>query len=132
MINSFKIWLVMILLSFNGLAQQRNWVAPIEANNLFNPLKGDVLSITEGKKIYTSMCVVCHGTSGKGNGVAGVSLEPHPANFLSITIKDESDGAIFWKITEGRAPMASYKTLLTEKQRWQLVSYIRKLENMIK
>ena len=74
------------------------------------------------------MCVICHGEIGKGNGAASVALETHPANFLAIEIKNESDGAIFWKMTEGRPPMASYKTLLTDQQRWELVCYIRKLE----
>ena len=74
------------------------------------------------------MCAICHGESGKGNGSASVALDPHPANFLSIKVRHESDGAIFWKMSEGRPPMAGYKALLTEQQRWQLVAYIRKLE----
>lgn len=75
------------------------------------------------------MCVICHGDKGKGNGAAGVSLTPRPANFLAITVRHESDGAIFWKLSEGNPPMASYKTLLTETQRWQLVLFIRQLES---
>jgi hypothetical protein len=43
-------------------------------------------------------------------------------------LKKESDGVIFWKITNGKPPMASYEELLTEDQRWELVNYIRELE----
>jgi hypothetical protein len=32
----------------------------------------------------------------------------------------ESDGALFWKITEGKAPMTSYEKLLPEEDRWHL------------
>ncbi len=117
-----------ILISVKTFSQGSTWVAPASADKITNPLKGDASSATEGKKIYESMCVICHGEKGKGNGAAGVSLTPRPANFLAITVRHESDGAIFWKLSEGNPPMASYKTLLTETQRWQLVNYIRQLE----
>ncbi len=110
-------------------SQQSKWKAPSSADKLVNPLKGNPASIQEGKKIYESMCSICHGDKGKGNGAAGVSLSPRPANFLVITVRNESDGAVFWKLSEGNPPMASYKGLLTEPQRWQLVNYIRQLES---
>lgn len=111
------------------MAQHSKWAAPASTDQIVNPLKGDENAALEGKKTYESMCLVCHGDKGKGNGAASVALDPHPANFLSIDVRHESDGAIYWKMTEGRPPMASYKTLLTETQRWQLVNYIRRLEN---
>ena len=104
------------------------WAAPKSQDALQNPLKDDPAAVLEGKKIFTATCAICHGETGKGNGAASVALDPRPANFLSINVRNESDGAIFWKMTQGRPPMASYKTLLTETQRWQLVEYIRKLE----
>jgi len=110
-------------------AQEDTWKAPKYANDLKNPLKGDESAIADGKKIFNQMCAICHGTKGKGNGAAGQSLDPKPSNFLSLNVRNESDGTIFWKLTEGRPPMASYKDLLTENQRWMLVNYIRELEN---
>jgi mono/diheme cytochrome c family protein len=104
------------------------WEAPSSANNLKKPFKGNAAAIAEGKTLYMSMCNVCHGPTGKGNGDASVTLSPQPANFLSIEIENESDGAIFWKLTQGKPPMASYKDLLTDDQRWKLVTYIRNLE----
>ena len=104
------------------------WIAPKTADTIVNPLGSNPKAILDGQKIYTSMCAICHGDSGKGNGTASVALDPRPANFLRLDIRNESDGAIFWKLTEGRPPMASYKTLLTDQQRWQLVNYIRRLE----
>ncbi|NOY46809.1 MAG: cytochrome c [Chlorobi bacterium] len=65
---------------------------------------------------------------GDGKGGGGVSLNPKPANFLALSVSDQTDGALFWKLTEGKPPMASYKDLLSENQRWKLISYIRTLE----
>jgi mono/diheme cytochrome c family protein len=42
-------------------------------------------------------------------------------------VQQQSDGALFYKITEGRGPMPSFKTTLTEQQRWDVVNHIRTL-----
>lgn len=124
----FGVTTLFISISTLVFSQASMWNAPASSDKLVNPFVGNAASVTEGKKIYESMCVICHGDKGKGNGAAGVALAPRPANFLAITVRHESDGAIFWKLTEGNPPMAAYKTLLSETQRWQLVNYIRQLE----
>jgi len=101
------------------------WKAPASANKLKNSVKGNATATAAGKKIYTQMCAICHGNKGKGDGMAGMSLNPRPTNFTTNKVQSQTDGAIYWKITEGRAPMASYKTALKSNQRWQLVNYIR-------
>jgi len=101
------------------------WKAPTSLDNVKNPLLGDLKATDKGKKLYKQMCVICHGDKGKGDGIAGASLNPRAANFTTDNIQTQSDGAIYWKITEGRAPMAAYKDILKEEQRWQLVNYIR-------
>lgn len=62
------------------------------------------------------MCVLCHSVQGKGNREAGLSLERKPANFLDLKVINQTDGNIFWKITNGKAPMATYEELLTDDQ----------------
>lgn len=112
-----------------GSSQSKEkWVAPKSADAVVNPLKGDVAATKEGKYTYFQLCVICHGDLGKGDGFAGISLNPKPGNFTSEAVQSQTDGAIYWKLTEGRSPMASYKTLLTDKQRWQLVNYIRTMK----
>jgi len=111
------------------MAQDTSWVPPKSAIDMKNPFAGDALAAAKGKMKFYQMCAICHGMKGDGKGGGGVSLNPRPANFLSIDIKNEPDGALFWKMTEGNPPMASYKELLTEDERWQLVTYIRILEH---
>ena len=121
--------ITLLLSTYSTLfAQDNTWVAPKSANDMKNPFAGNAAAAAKGKMMFNQMCAICHGRKGDGTGGGGVSLNPKPADFLSIRVKDESDGAIFWKLTNGNPPMASYKDMLTEDQRWQLVTYIRQLE----
>jgi mono/diheme cytochrome c family protein len=120
--------LSMIAIYSNKAFAQSTWKAPKEADKTVNPIKGDEKSVKKGKKIYVQMCVICHGAKGKGDGVAGAALKPKPANFTSKGVQAQSDGALFWKLTNGKAPMASYKELLTETQRWEVINYVRTLK----
>jgi mono/diheme cytochrome c family protein len=107
---------------------QTKWIAPAEANDLKNPLAGNTTVLAEAKQTYTSMCAPCHGNKGKGDGPAAIALNPKPADHTSKAIQDESDGSLYWKLTNGRGAMQSYKTNLTDQQRWGLINYIRSLK----
>jgi len=125
---SFLIVVILTIIGSNKIiAQDKEWVAPKYSNSLVNPFKGNQKATMEGKEIYNQMCVICHGMNGEGNGEAGLTLDRKPVSFLAINTKNETDGAIFWKLTEGKAPMASYSELLREDELWKLVNYIRKL-----
>lgn len=127
----FQFLAVLALLIGSGtksFAQEISWVAPEYSNSLQNPFIGNQKATDEGKIIFNQMCVLCHGIKGQGNGEAGLTLQPRPANFTALNVKHETDGAIFWKITNGKAPMATYFEILTDDQRWKLVNYIRELE----
>ncbi len=106
---------------------QDKWIAPKSADNIENPLKGDASTVAVGKKMYRAMCAICHGPKGKGDGMAGTGLKPKPANFTTKEFQSQTDGAIFWKLSEGRSPMAGYKGTLDETKRWQIVNYLRTL-----
>lgn len=122
------VFALLIVSETKSIAQEISWVAPEYSNTLKNPFAGNQKATNEGKVIFDQMCVLCHGIKGQGNGEAGLMLNPQPANFLSLNVKNQTDGAIFWKVTNGKAPMASYFELLTDDQRWKLVNYIRELE----
>jgi mono/diheme cytochrome c family protein len=124
----FLVVLALVFICSNSsFAQKSVWVVPEYTKSLKNPFEGNSTATAEGKVIYEQMCILCHGLTGKGNGEAALSLDKQPANFLAISVLNETDGEIFWKLTVGKPPMASYDELLTEDQRWKLVSYIREL-----
>ena len=112
----------------NAFSQNGSWVAPTSSDNVNNPYKGIEKATLEGKKLYTQFCAICHGNKGKGDGLAGMALKPRPTNFKKDAVQKQSDGAIYYKMTQGKAPMAAYKETLTDQQRWQLVNYIRTLD----
>ncbi len=107
--------------------EKSKWVAPTWADTLKNSFDKDPAAWKEGKQIYSQLCFVCHGNKGKGDGIAGGSLKPRPTDLTSEQFQKQSDGAIFWKITAGNPPMASYKEVLSEEKRWKLVNFIREL-----
>jgi len=108
------------------LPDQDKWVAPASSKELVNPFSG-VASISKGESIYKTRCVVCHGITGKGDGPAGASLTPKAADHASESVQSQTDGEIFWKMSEGRGPMVGWKLIISEEDRWNLVNYIRTL-----
>ena len=121
-----KLILLLLGLSFFNLNAQ-HWQVPQEAKQLQNPLTDEAAALQKGQKIYKSLCVSCHGLDGTGNPLMLKTLNPPPADLSSKIVQQQTDGEIFWKITEGRGLMASYKSMLSDADRWAVVKYIRKL-----
>ena len=103
------------------------WEAPAADKGKKNPVPGGANAIAAGKKIAQTNCVTCHGQGGKGDGPAAVALNPKPADWTSKRVQDESDGEIFWKISNGRGAMPPWKHL-PENDRWQVIHFIRSLK----
>jgi mono/diheme cytochrome c family protein len=122
----------LLLIAINTLnfkvSAQTKWVAPASADKMKNPVNADAAAMKDAKTVYTSTCAPCHGVKGRGDGPAAVALNPKPADHSSKAIQGESDGSLYWKLTEGRGAMQSYKSQLSDKQRWALISYIRTLK----
>ncbi len=99
------------------------WKAPPEEKAKKNPVKG----VGNAKKTVETNCVPCHGASGKGDGPAAAALPTKPADWTSDRVQKETDGELFWKISNGRGPMPPWKHL-PDKDRWEVVNYIRTLK----
>lgn len=118
-----------LLLSFThiGTMVQDKWIAPKSADTIKNPYEIEPLTVKQGEEIYLLYCAPCHGDYGYGDGAAGGASGVLPANFHDSVFQKQSDGAIFWKLSEGRNNMPPFKGALSEEQLWQLVVYIRDL-----
>lgn len=109
------------------LKQDNRWVAPASSKKLKNPYSGKS-SIKKGQAIYKMRCTVCHGDKGKGDGPGAKALNPKPADHTSKSTQSQTDGELFWKISEGRGAMVSWKLILSKEDRWNLVNFIRTLK----
>lgn len=110
-----------------GATDANTWQAPDWADTLKNPIKAASPELDQGETLYATYCATCHGERGQGDGTMGAEFEVKPANFHLSAFQNQTDGAIFWKISEGKGPMPAYKASLNDDQRWQLVAYLRKI-----
>lgn len=115
----------LLFISFKGnFPLQEPWKAPDSADTIKSPFPFTPQVIREGEKLYNTLCVSCHGTNGLGDGQPG-RFKIQPANFHSKVVSDQKDGAIFWKLSNGKGNMPGYGLALSEEKRWQLIAYVR-------
>lgn len=116
-----------IPLSAQAQEEPERWTAPAEADTLANPFSHeDAEALAAGQETFVMLCAACHGDRGDGTGAAGQAWNPPPADFTTDEVQSQTDGALYWKISEGNPPaMLQYKNLISEEEIWQLVTYLR-------
>jgi mono/diheme cytochrome c family protein len=118
--------LVIAAAIFYATSSSGPWNVPESAKQIKNPLPPSDSALNEIRPIYLDKCAVCHGDSGKGDGHDASRYNPRPTNLADPQhTNSQSDGELFYKISEGHRPMPSFRKRLSEEQRWQLVLTIR-------
>lgn len=101
------------------------------SRELKNPLAGQMTEevIWTGAKMYETHCAVCHGLKGDapGNNVTSF-MALKPPSLLSAKVRGMTDGHLYHIITVGQGVMGPYASHVPQKDRWQLVNYIRQLQ----
>ena len=109
--------------------QQNPWNVPDAAKNKVNPLKGDAASIAKGKELFSQHCKSCHGTKGKGDGPKASQLDTDCGDFTKATFQSQTDGSLFYKTSEGRKDMPSFKKKIPETDDiWAVINFMRTLK----
>ncbi len=83
-------------------------------------------SISRGREIYQAACASCHGTAGRGDGPAGRSLDPRPADLADAAgLRGSSPLDFYRRVTIGVAgtAMAPYEHVLPPEDRWAVALY---------
>ncbi|MGH7821520.1 MAG: c-type cytochrome, partial [Candidatus Binatia bacterium] len=86
----------------------------------------DAVSVANGRNLFRSHCVSCHGLAGRGDGPLAGTLPKPPANLSEPHTADHTAGDIFWWLTYGmpESGMQAFD-LLSPDERWDLINYLR-------
>ncbi len=104
---------------------------PAEYRAMKNPLPFNQETIALGRKVFTDQqCISCHGVRGDGKGDAAKvgRFMPKPRDFTDArAMSKKTDGMLFYSISKGvhGTWMLPREKLLSEKDRWAVVHYIR-------
>ena len=112
---------------FTEEQSKTQWTAPATEARKKNPVAATASSLAAGEKIYLKRCLACHGKTGNGDGPDAADLGIHPAKLSDPTIRTQTDGELFWKITVGKKPMPNYGSRLSPTDRWNVINYLRSL-----
>ena len=108
---------------------QKPWPVPDNFVKMKIPVASNASTIADGKALWTTHCKSCHGAKGLGDGPKSAQLKTEPGDFSVAAVQSQTDGAVFYKLSEGRGDMPNFKKKLPEAdERWSIVNYIRSLK----
>jgi mono/diheme cytochrome c family protein len=99
----------------------QEWIVPADQKTVVNPQEYNLANVKKGKDLYIKNCKSCHGDPGKNNVLP---LVPPPVDIVSERMQNNSEGEIFYKITNGRGAMPQFKATISDDDRWRIVNYI--------
>ena len=101
---------------------------PVEATRQPNPVKATPESIARAKRWWNMDCVMCHGKEGNGKGETAQEMKLNIVDFTDpATLKDRTDGEIFYIIKNGHQDMPPEGPRVKTEENWDLVNYVRSL-----
>jgi mono/diheme cytochrome c family protein len=121
--------LFFILSAYNLPEGGKPWPVPDNYKTMKNPVASNAESIADGKTLYGTHCKSCHGAKGLGDGTKAATLKTEPGDFSKADFQAQPDGALFYKTSEGRDDMPSFKKKVPDaEERWSIVNYLRTLK----
>lgn len=126
---SSVLFLAVMISAFMPYQSKKPWPVPDAAKGKKNPVASNAASIAAGKELWNTHCKSCHGAKGLGDGSKAAQLKTEPGDFSQASVQSETDGALFYKISEGREDMPSFKKKIPEAEDiWNLVNFARTLK----
>jgi Cytochrome C oxidase, cbb3-type, subunit III len=84
--------------------------------------------LNRGQERYGIYCAVCHGPTGRGDGMIVQRGFPQPPSFHEPRLREAPEGYFFNVITRGYGVMYSYADRVEPPDRWAIVAYLRALQ----
>jgi len=102
----------------------------LDGTNLVSaiPIKVTRGVLDRGHERFDIYCSVCHGLSGKGDGMVVQRGFPKPPSFNEPRLRDAPIGYFYHVITHGYGVMFPYATRVEPEDRWAIAAYIRALQ----
>lgn len=101
---------------------------PEEAVKRENPVKPTQASIAAGEHLYKTQCAMCHGAKGAGKGDLAVPMKLAVRDWTKAdSLKDYTDGALFYIILKGKGQMPNQEGRMRPKQIWDMINFVRSL-----
>ena len=99
---------------------------PVAAARKENPVKATAESLARGKKQYNYDCAMCHGKDGAGKGDVAVDMKLAMHDHSNpATLKDRTDGELFYIIKNGKDQMPPEGNRVKDETLWDMVNYVR-------
>jgi mono/diheme cytochrome c family protein len=106
---------------------------PEEARRAGTELRSPVAAapdvLARGKQVYDTICTVCHGPKGEGDGPI-IGRFPNPPSLLAAHAKALPDGQIVHIVTRGQGIMPSHAAQVLLPDRWKVALYVRQLQGV--
>jgi mono/diheme cytochrome c family protein len=125
LVSGLFIFLASSIVGFTTI-QKDPWPVPDKYVKMTNPIKANSESISGGKELWAQHCQSCHGKKGLGDGSKAATLKTEPGDFSEADMQKQTDGSLFYKISEGRKDMPSFKKKIPDEDDiWNLVNLVR-------
>ena len=106
--------------------ERKPWPVPDKDKKMKNPIASNAESIAAGKALWNTHCKSCHGSKGLGDGSKAAQLKTDPGDFSKADVQNETDGTLFYRTSEGRDDMPSFKKKIADADdRWSIINYMR-------
>lgn len=84
--------------------------------------------LAHGRSLFEINCQHCHGPAGYGDGLVVQRGFPPPPSYHTDRLRTAPDGRLFEQMTLGNGRMPSFGQLLSVRDRWALVAFVRALQ----
>lgn len=92
------------------------------------PTKIDLALLLGGQRLFSTYCAVCHGGTGKGNGITTQYGMNNPPSYHIDRLRAAPDGYLYQVITEGKNTMPAYGPNVHPADRIAIIAYVRALQ----
>jgi mono/diheme cytochrome c family protein len=101
----------------------------LAGEQLQNPYKASKEILVRGKAKFDIYCMICHGSSGRGDGTLFTSgkFSAPPTDLMGERVQNLPDGEIYHVITKGSIAglMGAHGSQIKSDDRWKIVTYIK-------